>query len=363
LIAPSKAAHVIKRSIIVLALLQQATAFAAVELTSTDGLTSSTTKSVHTPAHKKVRYTPFQQTEPQTAEISLSRPADFDQQIDTLLGITGISAQLPYIHDLVLEARDVHIARCKTRQPDASNGSSYRPDALKSTLTNKLHSSLLPDHLSEFLRWYRGDHGKRVIHSEQKIRSQTSFDNFRKTVALSEARQLHIKEIEFHSSANKLGSIIGVETEYGGIVLSGCIEQESNRQYNNLTQHQPDRSKTDTIYSAGDTATNSTGKNAGNNAAGNNTGREINRERVMAEIIRSDQSLMEQLFYQDTIDGMAFSLQDLSDIEMSHYASFASSPAARHVFSRLVDALQDTLQSSSGTLHSGDVPQSTQRDE
>ena len=115
-------------------------------------------------------------------------------------------------------------------------------------------------------------------------------------------------------------------------MLSGCIE--SSKKQHSLPIDRPNKNgsvNTDT----------SAGKSADTSAATDNR---VNPESVMAQMLRDDKPFYEQLFYQDTLNGMIFSLQDLSLTDLTQYAEFTASTDARHVYTTLVDSIDQTLQ-------------------
>lgn len=257
------------------------------------------------------------------------------QQLATLLNVTGITNHLPAIHMLVEEARARHIRRCSAEPASGREPHSYKSQNLQKLLTGTLRKNMLPEHLAPVLRWYESDTGRRVVRSEQRTRATASFEN-----ALTLAQQSSnwgnrrplIVKIESHTNANKLGVVTGIETEYAGLVLSGCIETYAKQLALATTTDYPD----------------------------NPSGARTNRESLMAQIIRGESSLAERLHYPDTLDGMTFSLQDVSDDELAEYAEFVASPAAHHVYSVLVDAMEQTLQRASAPQAAHSIQQVSQ---
>lgn len=234
------------------------------------------------------------------------------QLVDTLLQMTGLQQQLPEIRRLFLRAHNRHAQRCGLQPADTANqealphkaGRPYTPAALQKRLNSELQLRLQADTVRQMLDWYDSPIGRRVRHSEKKVRSAEAFEQFDGTREAS-ARSAYIATIEQHTRANRLGTVVGVETEYGGLIFSGCIDFDP----------QP--------------------VNAQSAAS------RINRS--LAKAIRSDQKSYEKIFYADTLTGIAFSLQDLDNTDLRHYADFVKSPAMSQVFASLVAAVEDTL--------------------
>ncbi len=244
------------------------------------------------------------------------------QQIETLLTVTGITNHLPAIHELIHEARARHIHRCRAEPGSGREPDAYQSQNLQKLLTGALRKNLLPEHLATVLQWYDTDTARRVVNSEKRTRAIASFENVLTLAKQSpnwNLRESLIVKIESHTNANRLGVITAIETEHAGLVLSGCIETYAKQL---------------ALAADSDTPENSTGVRT-------------NRERLMAQIIRGEKSVGEKLHYQDTLDGMTFSLQDVSQDDLAKYAEFVASPAAQHVYTALVDVMEQTLQRAS----------------
>jgi hypothetical protein len=232
--------------------------------------------------------------------------------VDTLLQMTGLQQQLPEIRRLFLQAQNRHIHRCGLQPADAADqearqdgpGRPYTAEALQQRLNRQLQLRLQADAVRQMVDWYNSPIGQRVRHSEKKVRSAEAFEQF-DTTREAPARAAHIATIEQHTRANRLGTVVGVETEYGGLIFSGCIEFDPQ------------------------------------SARAHSAASRINRS--LAKAIRSDQKSYEKIFYADTLTGIAFSLQDLDNTELRRYADFVKSPAMSQVFASLVAAVTDTL--------------------
>lgn len=234
------------------------------------------------------------------------------QQVDTLLQMTGLQQQLPEIRRLFLRAQNRHIQRCGLQEADTADQEAtqdglsrpYTAAALQLRLNSELQLRLQADVVRQMLDWYDSPIGRRVRHSEKKMRSAEAFEQFDAT-RQAPARAAHIATIEQHTRANRLGTVVGIETEYGGLIFSGCIDFD------------PQSVQTHSAASR------------------------FNRS--LANAIRSDQQSYEKIFHADTLTGIAFSLQDLDDTDLQHYADFVKSPAMSQVFASLVSAVEDIL--------------------
>ena len=257
-------------------------------------------------------------------------------QITTLLKKTGITAYLPDIYAVVEQSRDRHILRCGIGPDSSRRVNSYKPVNLYAQLHRSLRKNLQADHLKVVLNWYDSNVGKLVVDSEKRPRPEESFESVL-TLAMQapdwNKRLLLLKQIERHTNANRLNAITGTESEYGGLVLSGCIESHDRK--HSLMTDQP----------------KSSGNNPPNRDGGLNTPAatddSTNPESVMAQTIRNDKPFYEKLFYKDTMESMIFSLQDLKLTDLTQYAEFTASAAAHHVYKTLVDSIDHTLQAAS----------------
>ena len=255
---------------------------------------------------------------PTPAQTPTPTPGD----ISTLLAVTGITAQLPDIHDMLLQARDSHSDRCQVAADLIGDGDRFHPRHLQNRLVQVLRTQLSEPALTDVLRWYESDLGLRIRNSEKKLRDDASYIPYLNKAAQSpdwRNREASLIKVEKHTLANRLGVMTGVEIEYGGLVLSGCIESYANKNRQAKSDHSIDAAEA------------------------------RNPERQRAKITRADQPFFERLFYQDTLDSMAFSLQDVSDRDLADYAEFVSGTNARQVFGSLVEAVTLVLRSASAT--------------
>lgn len=252
--------------------------------------------------------------------------------IKTLLAVTGITAQFPDIYEMLVQSRDSHSDRCTVSTDSVRNADRYHPQELQATLVQLLKSQMSTPALRDLLSWYESDLGMRIRSSEKTARDETTYDTYldkARQLPNRESREASIRKVEKHTHANRLGVVTGVEIEYGGLILSGCIESWTARHQQSTIEYSVD---------------NSHSRNSQQHKS-----QQRNRERERAKMTRADQPFFELLFYQDTLDSMAFALQDVSDDDLADYAEFVSGKDASHVFSTLVDALKQTLRAASET--------------
>ena len=298
-------------------------------------LTNTTSQEAYATTSEQLKSSEQVNSERHQSTVATAATPEFSKNITALLNVTGIAAHIPAISTIVEQTRDGHAIRCGTEATSHQSVRSYQPQYLYRQLHRTLLNNVQAERLEPVLHWYNSDVGKRVVDSEKRARPDSSFE-----AALTLARQSPdwtrrislIKEIERHTGANRLGAITGVESEYGGLMLSGCIE--SSKKQHSLPIDRPNKNgsvNTDT----------SAGKSADTSAATDNR---VNPESVMAQMLRDDKPFYEQLFYQDTLNGMIFSLQDLSLTDLTQYAEFTASTDARHVYTTLVDSIDQTLQ-------------------
>lgn len=307
LVNKAEVAGMIRRSILLITLLQIATA--------TIAATPTVDTSSKVPASHPVQY---------TAQYTATM-APADSEISRLLTVTGITNQLPEIYAMLEQSRESNSVRCGAAPDTIGDSTPYHPTNLHTRLAGLLQKQLQQPSLGKVLAWYESDIGKRVQASEKKLRDISSFTTYIGKAKQSQnwkSRIALIKHIERHTSANRLGAATGLEIEYAGLVHSGCIETYAKNHFNkNLERTAPTP-----------------------------TPKQINRELQTATIIRSDQAFYEKLFYPDTLESMAFSLQDVSDDDLARYAEFVASTAARQVFATLVDMVVETLKDASPSL-------------
>ena len=307
----------------------------ATPVVAAEPLTNTTSQEAYVTAPEPLKSLEQVNSERHQSTVGTAASPELSKKITTLLNVTGITAHLPAISTIVEQIRDTHTVRCGAEATNHQNVSSYQPQNLYRQLHWILLNNVLTERLEPVLHWYSSDVGKRVVDSEKRARPDSSFE-----AALTLARQSPdwtqrislIREIERHTGANRLGAITGVESEYGGHMLSGCIE--SNNGLHSLSIDRPNQNgsiNTDT----------SAGTSADTSAATDNR---VNSESVMAQMLRADKPFYEKLFYQDTLNGMVFSLQDLSLADLTLYAEFTASADARHVYTTLVDSIDQTLQ-------------------
>ena len=298
-------------------------------------LTNTTSQEAYVNTSEQLKSSEQENSERHQSTEATAASPEFSKNITTLLDATGITAHIPAISTLVEQTRDRHTVRCSAEATSHQNDSSYQPQHLYRQLHRILLNNVQAERLEPVLHWYNSDVGKRVVDSEKRARPDSSFE-----AALTLARQSPdwtrrislIKAIEKHTGANRLGAITGVESEYGGLMLSGCIES-SNTQHS-LPIDRPHQNGSVNADTTADTSANTSTA----------TDNRVNSETVMAQMLRDDKPFYEKLFYQDTLNGMIFSLQDLSLTDLTLYAQFTASTDASHVFSTLVDSIDQTLQ-------------------
>ena len=212
-----------------------------------------------------------------TAELN-----DPHQQILLATGMTGLLEVVP---SEIIESANQHATRC-----NASTAKKQLPvdshESLSRTMKQNLASTTTIPEAHVILRWYQSTAGSKITALEKQPSTNNEIKAFVEDRSNNPDwmanRYSLFKRIFENTGAGAVNAIIGVEIEYTGQVVSGCIEQYA-------LEHQAEA---------------------------------INAEQVMADLIRSDKELMMLLFKQDSLFGMAFTLRSLNTAELTAYANF-----------------------------------------
>lgn len=203
-----------------------------------------------------------------------------------------------------------HAQRC-----GASTAISPLPDSeesLSTTLKQRLASTTDIADAGEISRWYLSAAGTKITALEKHPATESEVRSFLENRSNSPEwmanRYPLFKSIYENTGAGAVNAIIGVEIEYGGLMMSGCIEK--------YAEDHP------------------TAK--------------VNAEQIMAGLIRSDKDLMIQLFKQDSLFTMAFTLRSLSTAELSAYANFTE--LHQNYYQSLVQSFELALRNYSDNL-------------
>lgn len=235
-------------------------------------------------------------------------PTNPHQQI---LQSTGMAALLKIVPLEISESANTHALRCGSSAVK-SNLRTVSTEALSTTLRQRLASTTTIAEAGEISRWYLSAAGSKITALEKQPSADSEITGFIQNRSGSPQwmanRYPLFKRIYDNTGAGTVNAIIGVEIEYAGLITSGCIQKYAE-------DHQT--------------------------AA-------INAEQVMAGLIRSDKDLMMQIFRQDSLFGMAFTLRSLSTAELTAYANFTELHQA--YYQSLVQSFELTLKNYSDNL-------------
>ena len=232
-----------------------------------------------------------------------------DTQPHTLLQATGVLAQFAVLEEWVVSSSQDHAKRCGSTPPLTTvpgfNAESITFDAVNSlNRQSKLNKSAW----EAVAIWFESPLAIKIHKAEQTSigsDAQQYFADLRDdqiTLQRLENIVVNTRTIDFIS-------IVGAETEYAGLLHSGCIAKAA---------HTADEQK--------------------------------NPEEVMAEIIRSDTTTA-KMIEPDIILELGYLLRNLTEAELTAYESFTNSTAAKAFYTGVINSVTTSLQLASNRIN------------
>lgn len=224
---------------------------------------------------------------------------------------SGMISLLKIVPLEITESANQHALRCgaNTVEPQLSGDSE---ELLSTTMRQRLASTTGIGEAGEISRWYLSAAGSKITALEKQPSTDSEIRGFIENRSNSPEwmanRYPLFKRIYENTGAGAVNAIIGVEIEYAGLIVSGCIEKYAE-------EHQASQ---------------------------------VNAEQVMAGLIRSDKELMILLFKQESLFAMAFTLRSLSTAELTAYANFTE--LHRDYYQSLVQSFELALKHYSDNL-------------
>ena len=221
--------------------------------------------------------------------------AEKNNSVNSLLDVTGVTAQVQSLKNLVAESSKANTRRCNS-QPGNHNLPSFSAESILFDIESEF-DRLSPSSLEPIVRWYQSPLAEKIHNVEKAVVEYNRLGDFLQTELYTDPiRKTLIQKIVQNTYTAEFVATVGTEVEYAGIAHSGCIEKAVLP-----------------------------GK--------------ANREQMLANFTRNDKDLTAKLLMSDITAETAYLFRDLTTDELTRYEAYTSGDNARQFYQNLITAV------------------------